>query len=174
MQDIVTSIVSTPYGALVLGDFQGELVLCDWYYRKMRKSINQRISKGLNASFVSGESKLLSEVEQQLNQYFRGHLVEFDLPIRLIGSEFQQSVWNQLKGIPYGQTVNYSELSKKMGNPKAIRAVAAANGANALALIVPCHRVIGKNGAMVGYAGGLNVKVNLLQLEALSKQFELF
>ena len=102
---------------------------------------------------------------------------KFDIPVRFVGSSFQQKVWNELLKIPYGKTVSYLEISKKIGDEKAIRAVAAANGANAISIIVPCHRVVGSNGELTGYAGGLTVKKKLLHLEKSGKypeQLELF
>ena len=99
---------------------------------------------------------------------------KFELPIKLIGTEFQQKVWEKLQQIPFGKTITYLDLSKDLNNVKAIRAVASANGANAISIIVPCHRVIGKNGDIVGYAGGLKAKKALLVLESPIVQTSLF
>jgi methylated-DNA-[protein]-cysteine S-methyltransferase len=107
-------------------------------------------------------STRLREVRAQLAAYFAGKLLTFDLPLAPRGTEFQRSVWGELLHIPYGDTASYIELARRLGNPSAMRAVGAANGANPIAIIVPCHRVIGANGALVGYGGGLPAKRWLL------------
>lgn len=166
----------TPYGELVLGESGGELCLCDWKYRKMRDQVDNRIQTGLQAEFRLEETELLNEAKSQLNEYFAKERTTFDLPLLFIGSDFQKSVWEKLVTIPYGKTVSYLELSRILGDEKAIRAVATANGANAISIIVPCHRVIGSDGSLTGYAGGLNAKQKLLQLEGMNfgEQLELF
>lgn len=167
----------TSYGELILGSFNDKLCLCDWRFRKMRASIDARIQKGLKADYEGKETSVLQNTKLQLNEYFNGDRKVFDIPLLLIGTDFQKSVWNELLKIPYGKTDTYLELSKKLENEKAIRAVASANGANAIAFIVPCHRIIGSDGKLVGYAGGLNVKKKLLQLESdkqVSEQLQLF
>lgn len=103
--------------------------------------------------------------KQQLSQYFAGELKEFSLPLKPVGTEFQQSVWNELQNIPFGQTISYGELASRIGKPKASRAVGLANGQNPISIIVPCHRVIGANGKLTGYGGGLPRKEKLLALE---------
>jgi len=137
----------------------------------MRSSIDKRITTALSAEYEYGRTSLLDELEIQLIKYFNGELKCFDLPLRLVGSDFQKSVWAELVKIPYGETESYRKLSKKLQNEKAVRAVAAANGANALALVVPCHRVIGSDGSLTGYAGGLELKRKLLSLEGASQQY---
>lgn len=102
---------------------------------------------------------------EQLAAYFAGTLTEFDLPLALHGTPFQQKVWNELLNIPFGQTWSYGELARRIGQPTASRAVGLANGKNPVSIIVPCHRVIGANGKLVGYGGGLERKTTLLQLE---------
>jgi methylated-DNA-[protein]-cysteine S-methyltransferase len=166
----------TPYGELVLGESGGELCLCDWKYRKMREQIDNRIQAGLQAEFKLEETELLNETKAQLNEYFAKERTTFDIPLLFVGSDFQKSVWEKLLTIPYGKTVSYLELSRILGDEKAIRAVATANGANAISIIVPCHRVIGSDGSLTGYAGGLSAKQKLLQLEGMNfgEQLELF
>lgn len=107
----------------------------------------------------------LDEVCRQLDEYFAGRRQRFELRLAARGSAFQQAVWNALTAIPYGSTCSYAELASRIGRPKAVRAVGAANGANPIAVIVPCHRVIGSNGSLTGFAGGLPRKALLLQLE---------
>lgn len=156
---------TTPVGELILGAFQGELCLADWRYRKMREKIDTRIKAELKADFIEGSDPVLEKATRQLDEYFEGSRQSFDLPLRLCGSAFQKKVWMQLLEIPFGQTESYLDLSRKTGDEKAIRAVASANGANAISIIVPCHRVVGSDGSLTGYAGGLNAKLKLLQLE---------
>jgi len=115
-------------------------------------------------------------MKQEPHEYFEGNRTEFDIPIRLVGSDFQKKVWEELIKIPYGKTESYLGLSRKLNNEKAIRAVASANGANAISILVPCHRIIGSKGELTGYAGGLNTKKELLKLESSdqSEQLEIF
>jgi methylated-DNA-[protein]-cysteine S-methyltransferase len=112
-----------------------------------------------------------AEVIRQLQAYFRGELKEFDLPLAMEGTEFQIRVWNALCAIPYGETISYAQLAQRIGNPKAVRAVGLANGSNPIPIIVPCHRVIGSDGSLTGFGGGLSTKKKLLELE--SKQMSL-
>ena len=148
-----------------MGSFKGSLCLADWRYRKMRASIDKRITTGLRADFVEQSSNVIEETKYQLTQYFLAERKSFDIPILLVGTEFQKKIWNELLKIPYGKTESYLGLSQKLNNEKAIRAVALANGANAISIIVPCHRIIGSNGKLVGYAGGISTKLKLLTLE---------
>jgi methylated-DNA-[protein]-cysteine S-methyltransferase len=108
----------------------------------------------------------LIEAERQLSEYFTGQRIRFDLPLQLNGTEFQKKVWQALREIPFGKTRSYRDLARAVGLPKASRAVGAANGKNPLSIVVPCHRVIGANGALTGFAGGLATKAALLALEA--------
>jgi len=155
----------TPFGELIIGEYEGQICICDWRYRKMRSQIDQRIQHQLQATYEEESTAVLVEVKKQLSEYFDGQLIKFELPVLLVGSDFQKSVWEALLQIPFGETSSYLNLSRKLGNEKAIRAVASANGANATSIIVPCHRIIGSDGGLVGYAGGLNTKKKLLELE---------
>ncbi len=110
-------------------------------------------------------SNLTDIVAGQLDEYLRGCRREFDFPIKLFGTDFQKKVWNVLKTIPYGKTVSYKDVAVAVGNPRACRAVGLANNKNPIAIAVPCHRVIGTNGKLTGYAGGLEIKEKLLKLE---------
>ncbi|HET7370075.1 MAG TPA: methylated-DNA--[protein]-cysteine S-methyltransferase [Gammaproteobacteria bacterium] len=107
----------------------------------------------------------LRETMRQLGEYFAGERRDFDLPLQPVGTTFQQSVWQALRAIPYGETESYGALAKRIGKPKAVRAVGASNGVNPLPIVLPCHRVIGANGSLTGYGGGLEVKQKLLALE---------
>jgi methylated-DNA-[protein]-cysteine S-methyltransferase len=108
----------------------------------------------------------LSDVVRQLRAYFARELREFDLELAPVGTEFQLRVWRELRAIPYGETISYGELAKRVGNAKASRAVGLANGCNPIAIIVPCHRVIGSDGSLTGFGGGLRNKEILLELES--------
>ncbi|HVO99238.1 MAG TPA: methylated-DNA--[protein]-cysteine S-methyltransferase [Bryobacteraceae bacterium] len=107
----------------------------------------------------------VGEAVKQLREYFDGHRADFDLPLAPEGTAFQRTVWRSLQDIPYGETISYGELAKRVGNPKASRAVGAANGKNPIPIVIPCHRVIGANGKLTGFGGGLPIKEALLALE---------
>lgn len=173
---IYISYLKTPFGELILGSFNGRLCICDWRYRKQREAIDNRIKNGLEANFKEQNTPVMEKTILQLQEYFKGNREEFDLDLCLVGTDFQKKVWRALQEIPYGKTMSYLELSEKLGDTKAIRAVATANGANAISIINPCHRIIGKDGKLVGYAGGLKSKEGLLKLEGALKtnQMHLF
>ncbi|BDA10656.1 methylated-DNA--[protein]-cysteine S-methyltransferase [Megamonas funiformis] len=116
-------------------------------------------------------TELLSMATIQLDEYFQGKRTTFSLPFKLTGTPFQLAVWKELQNIPYGQTTSYKEIAQKINKPKACRAVGMANNKNPLPIIIPCHRVIGSNGKLIGYAGGLNLKNYLLELEKSHTNF---
>jgi methylated-DNA-[protein]-cysteine S-methyltransferase len=120
----------------------------------------------LPESFECPDHPVLLEVERQLVEYFEGKRISFSLDLDFAGTEFQSSVWRALLTIPYGETRSYAEIAKQVGNARAVRAVGAANGKNPISIVAPCHRVIGSNGKLTGFAGGLKVKERLLALEA--------
>lgn len=126
---------------------------------------NMYIAKEISKDINLMETKLLKKANQQLQEYLTGERKIFDLPLEPHGTEFQQKVWNSLQKIPYGETNSYKDIAKSIGNIKACRAVGMANNKNPILIFIPCHRVIGSNGKLVGYAGGLNVKEKLLQIE---------
>lgn len=142
------------------------LCMFDFEYRKMMPSMQNRITTFLNDEFVEGEHPLFEQLSIQFNEYLSGSRKEFNLPLVLSGTPFQQRVWNELLNIPYGVTRTYLQQSRVLGDEKAIRAVARANGENCFAVIIPCHRIIGSNGELTGYAGGLKNKKWLLEHEA--------
>lgn len=150
---------------LILGSYEGKLCLLDYRYRVKRDTIDNRIQKALKAKYIEQNDELIEKTIIQLKEYFENKREEFDIPLLLIGSDFQKSVWQSLLKIPYGKTNTYKDQSISIGNEKAVRAVANANGANSIAIIVPCHRIIGTNGKLTGYAGGLETKEMLLNLE---------
>ena len=114
---------------------------------------------------IKGDSPLLDNAVSQLNEYFAGTRKTFDLPLYFKGTEFQKRVWHELSKIPYGETISYKDLAERTGNIKACRAVGMANNKNPIPIIIPCHRVIGANGKLIGYASGLEIKKQLLELE---------
>ena len=165
MTDIYIQYHKTKIGELILGSFEGKLCLLDYNYRKMRNAVDDRIKKGLNADFIEEDSEIIEKTRTELDEYFKENRREFDVPIRMVGTDFQKSVWNALLKVAYGTTSTYLQLAKNINNGKAVRAVAGANGANAIAIIIPCHRIIGSSGELLGYAGGLPTKKRLLTLE---------
>ena len=166
MESIHIQYFKTPYGELILGSYEQALCLCDWRYRARRATVDNRISKGLSATYKEQDDNLLTEAKKQLQAYFDGKRKTFDIPLKTVGTEFQQQVWQALCNIPFGKTSSYLQLAESIGNAKAVRAAANANGANALSIFIPCHRIIGSDGKLVGYAGGKQAKEQLLTLES--------
>lgn len=155
----------TKIGELILGTFDSKLCILDFRYRRMRVKIDKRIKNGLNSEFLENDNEIMEKTRQQLDEYLSGHRKIFNVPILMVGSDFQKNVWCALLKIPYGTTSTYYQLAKEINNEKAARAVASANGANSMSIIIPCHRLIGSNGDLTGYAGGIAVKKRLLKLE---------
>jgi methylated-DNA-[protein]-cysteine S-methyltransferase len=147
----------TPIGELLLAGEDGALSMIGFPKGSMRREPE--------ADWIFNETQL-ADVSQQLREYFSGERRAFDLPLKLSGTEFQVSVLEALQDIPYGETTSYGEIAKRIGRPKAVRAVGAANGRNPIPIIVPCHRVIGSTGDLTGFGGGLDTKEALLRLEA--------
>lgn len=164
-ENIVIKYYKSTFGELIVGSFQEKLCLLDWLYRKKRSSVDKRIQTGLKTCFQAGNSIIIEKTIHQFEEYEKAEREKFDIPLLFIGTDFQKNVWNALMKIPYGKTESYMGLAKILNNEKAVRAVANANGANIISVIVPCHRIIGKNGNLVGYAGGLHAKKKILYLE---------
>lgn len=123
------------------------------------------IEKSRNGTLLKENNEFMTPYRIALEEYFQGERLEFDLPLDINGTKFQQSVWRELLNIPYGETWSYSDVANAIGNPKAIRAVASAIGQNPVMIVVPCHRVVRKNGLLTGYRGGIEMKKELLELE---------
>ncbi|CAA6799031.1 MAG: Methylated-DNA--protein-cysteine methyltransferase (EC [uncultured Sulfurovum sp.] len=153
----------------ILGSYDNKLCLIDSLNRKNKTTLYNRLKKQLKAEFIEYEDEVLKQTIQELDEYFKGERKVFTIPLLLIGSAFQKSVWEALLQIPYGTTSSYKEQAKMINNEKAVRAVANANGANAIGIIVPCHRIIRSDGKLTGYAGGLEMKEQLLALEKQNK-----
>lgn len=156
-------VTESPVGPLLLAGDERGLHLVHFLNGRRPKSPDPEWSE---------DKKPFKEVLRQLRAYFDGKLKDFDLPLVLNGTEFQLRVWRRLQKIPYGETVSYGQIAREFGNPEASRAVGLANGSNPIPIIVPCHRVIGSNGDLTGFGGGLPIKKKLLALE--SKQKSLF
>lgn len=156
-------------GLFVLASFGDKLCLCDWSNNPCAERNKRRIERYLNASFKIETSSVLEEAKRQLDGYFAGNRKAFTIPLHLVGTDFQQQVWNELLNIPYGATISYKEIAQNIGKPKAVRAVAGAIGANGISILIPCHRVIGSDKSLTGYAGGLKAKKMLLQIETQIK-----
>jgi len=165
MNKINFQYYKTKIGELILGSFDKKLCLLDFRYRKMRTTVDNRIRNGLNAEFIEQDDKILEKTREQIDEYLNEGRNKFDIPLLMVGTDFQKNVWNALMKVPYGATSTYLQLAKDINNEKAVRAVASANGANSIGLIIPCHRIIGSDGELVGYGGGLAVKKRLLKLE---------
>ncbi len=172
MNTIYIQYHKTKIGEIILGSFNGKLCLLDFRYRKMRLRIDNRLKKGLAANYEEKNDKVLVETRKQLDEYLCGSRIKFSIPLLVVGSEFQKSVWQALMNVPYGTTSSYLDIAKAINNKQAVRAVANANGANCIGVIIPCHRIIGSSGELVGYAGGLPVKKRLLNLESNYNLFD--
>ncbi|SMN17408.1 Methylated-DNA--protein-cysteine methyltransferase [uncultured Candidatus Thioglobus sp.] len=165
MDNINIQYYKTKIGELIFGSFDDKLCLLDFRYRRMRTTVDNRIKSGLKAEFVEQNDEILENTRKQLDEYISGGRKKFDIPLLMVGTDFQKNVWEALMKVTYGTTSTYLQLAKDINNEKAVRAVANANGANSIGLIIPCHRIIGSDGGLVGYGGGLPVKKRLLKLE---------
>ena len=152
---------------MLLGSYEDKLCLCDWQTEKHHDYVSRRLKRILQTDFKEGTSEVIERTVCQLDDFFAGKRKEFDVPLLFVGTDFQKTVWNELLKIPFGTTVSYGEMARRIGMPKAVRAVANANGANAISILAPCHRVIGSDHSLTGYGGGLDVKRALLELEGI-------
>lgn len=164
--NIIVRNYETPCGTLILGAYDGKLCLCDWLGRKNGSKILYRLTSRLQSFPVSGNDDVLDLTVRELDDYFSGKRNSFSIPLLLVGTQFQVTIWETLKQIQFGTTVSYKTLAEMAGKAQSIRAVANAVGANALSIIIPCHRIIGSDGTLTGYAGGLDAKKYLLSLES--------
>lgn len=162
---ISTMQILTPLGPMLAGATDKGICLLEFVDRRMLETQIKRLSKRLRSQFVPGSSKLLDELQCQLQEYFSGKRRDFTVPLVMPGTPFQKKVWEKLLAIPYGSIHSYKEQAEIIDAPNAVRAVAKANGDNNIAIVVPCHRVVGSNGELVGYGGGLWRKQFLLKHE---------
>lgn len=157
--------IETPLGTMYACAVEEGVCLLEFTDRKMLETEFMLLAKVLNATIVQGNNPHFSVLENQLNEYFDGTRKTFSVPLFTPGSEFQNSVWQELQNIPYGTTKSYKQQSEAINNPNTIRAVANANGMNRISILIPCHRVTGSDGKLTGYGGGLWRKQHLLELE---------
>ncbi len=162
---ITTAIYDSPAGPLRLGEFEGQLCLCDWAEAPRHAWLLARLERSLAATAVSGTTPCLETARGQLDQYFARKLRLFSIPLRLSGTDFRKQVWETLSTVPCGATESYLGIARRMQKPSAVRAVAGAVGSNPLSIIIPCHRIIAADGSLTGYRGGLEAKRFLLHLE---------
>lgn len=154
------SVIDSPIGPLTLVADGGKLA---GLYMEVTR--HQPADEILGTAVPAGSDAVIAAAASQLQAYFAGQLTSFDLPLTLEGTHFQRTVWAGLRAIPYGQTISYGELARRIGQPAASRAVGLANGRNPVGIVIPCHRVIGANGSLTGYGGGIDRKRYLLALE---------
>jgi len=155
----------TEIGELVLGSFGGKLCLLSFGDKEARRAVDDRIRKKLDATIVARNDEILEKTRNQLDEYLKGNRTEFGIPLLMLGTDFQRKVWRGLMRVPYGATFTYGQVADDIGSPRAARAVGNANAANPISIIIPCHRIIGSGGHLVGYGGGLSLKKWLLRLE---------
>ncbi len=163
---VTTAIIQTPVGEMIAGAADNAICLFDFLHRRSLDTILQRSGiERQDADFGKGSHPLFGLLRGELEEYFAGSRKDFSLPLAPSGSDFQKKVWAALLHVPYGTTVTYTQQAKACGDEKAIRAIAAANGMNGLAILIPCHRVVGAGGALTGYSGGMSAKRWLLDHE---------
>ena len=165
---IATTTIDTPLGLMHAGAIDRGICLLDFADREVLAIQVARLQKTFNAELQHGENSHLRDLKNQLAEYFDKQRERFEVPLVLSGTEFQNKAWKELQNIPYGETRTYKQQAEKVGNPKAVRAVATANANNRIAIIVPCHRVVASNGDLAGYGGGIWRKQFLLDLESRS------
>lgn len=164
-QVINISEISTPLGSMLVGTTDQGLCLLEFNNRIRMENEFTDLKSILHAVMRPGRNQYTGQLETELSEYFAGKRKTFTVPLHTPGNQFSQAVWNTLLEIPYGTTCSYKQQSEKMNNPKAIRAIASTNGRNRIAIIIPCHRVIGSDGSLTGYAGGMDKKKWLLMFE---------
>jgi len=162
---IKTTKIPTPLGEMIAAATKEGICLFEFSDDKELPAELEELKQLFNSDIKGGRSRHLRHLKKQIKQYFAGKRKVFDLPLLTPGTEFQQAVWKELLKIPYGETISYHQQAEALRNPGAVRAVAGANGSNRIAIIIPCHRVIGSDGTLVGYGGGLQRKKWLLDHE---------
>lgn len=165
-QTVYVQYYQSPCGEIVLASVGDELCLCDWYGKPCAGRNRRRLARLLDADFTEETSEVLENTKVQLGEYFAGIRKAFDIKVHPVGTAFQQRVWKALLEIPYGETRTYKDIAVRVGNLKGVRAVAQAIGANGISIVIPCHRVIGSNRSLTGFAGGLEAKRLLLETES--------
>jgi AraC family transcriptional regulator of adaptative response/methylated-DNA-[protein]-cysteine methyltransferase len=162
---IRTIKIETPLGQMIAGATEEGICLLEFSDRRMLKTEYNELSRRLKTTLEEGDNKHFKKLKKQLNEYFMGKRKKFTIPLVTPGTEFQQAVWKELQNIPFGSTRSYLEQAIALNSPDSVRAVANANGMNRISIIIPCHRVIGSDGRLTGYGGGLKRKKWLLNHE---------
>lgn len=166
---ILLKHIETPIGTMVACATDKGICMLEFLDRKLLETELKDIAQREKTTVIQGESSYFSLLERELSEYFAGKRQEFSIPLHPMGTDFQQRVWQVLRTIPYGQTWSYKQQAITLGSPQSVRAVANANGMNRISILIPCHRVIGSNGTLTGYGGGLWRKKFLLELEGVEK-----
>ena len=171
MQDdrIVYRDMDSPLGPMIAGETGRGVCFLEWHDRGGVERIKQRVAARYKAELISGNNGCLDMLEREINDYFAGKLREFTVPVDVSGTQFEQMVWEKLLEIPHGETRSYGQLAAELGKPGSARAVGRANGANYLAIVIPCHRVIEAGGGLRGYGGKIWRKKKLLDLESFAR-----
>lgn len=172
MITIITARHASPIGDIIIGSCDNRLYLCYKCGDKLQAAIDRHLRRHLSDNdlqYINGTSDVIRHAASQLDKYFDRKRTTFDIPLSLIGTAFQRTVWRALAEIPYGTTASYKELALRAGNPLAVRAVASAIAINPLTIFIPCHRIIGSDRRLTGYSGGLEAKKFMLEMEAGNK-----
>ncbi len=169
MRDIFTKMITTPFGELLAGATPTAICLLEFTDTNRVEMQFERLKKSFKRNITTGDSPLFKILQEQLTAYFEGELQNFDVPLETKGTDFQKQAWQALQKIPYGETRSYLEQAQAIDKPKAYRAVASANRNNRISILIPCHRVIAKDGSLAGYGGGLDRKAFLIALEEKHK-----
>ena len=156
----------SPCGGLIIGSIGESICLCDWIESKRRDFNDRRIMSRLNVWYSEGMTRTIRRTIDELEEYFAGERKSFDIPLLMVGTNLQKQIWRALCEIPYGETRTYKEICEAVGHSGRVRGCAGQVASNPISILVPCHRVIGSNGSLTGYAGGLDAKQYLLDLEA--------
>ena len=165
-QQVDIQYYTSPCGELVLGAMGEQLCLCDWNEKACAERNRRRLIRLLDAEFVERDTDILQRVRRELDEYFDGRRTTFSIPLYMVGTEFQKRVWQALLEIPYGETRTYKDIALRVDNLRGVRAVAQAIGSNGISIFIPCHRVVGSDHSLTGFAGGLDAKRILLARES--------
>lgn len=163
---------NTPLGSAYVGALEGRIVKIDLHGKEFFSWVEKKFPGHGLVDQTDAPSKVLMEARDQIVEYLEGRRSEFDVPYDLKGTEFQMDVWKEMAGIPWGKTITYSQLAEAVGRPRAARAIGGACNKNPLPLVIPCHRVVGRDGSMVGFGSGIDVKEKLLKMEKYLEEDE--
>ncbi len=162
---IATSTIKTPLGDMFCAATQKGVCILSFFEQKNLEKQIKKVQDFFKAEIIPAHNQYFACLQKELDEYFEGKRTDFTIPLQLVGTSFQQSAWRVLMSVPYGETISYKQEAKLLKNPKAVRAVGCANGQNMIAILIPCHRIIQTGGGLGGYAGGLDKKEFLLNLE---------